>query len=91
MKTLTVTEVKARLNELVDDASTTHEQIVITRHGHPAVVMMAADDLESLQETLFWLSQPGIRESVAEARSDVASDRTISSDELKKELGLSSS
>lgn len=90
MKTLTVTEAKARLNELVDDAVSTHDQIVITRHGHPAAVIVAADDLESLQETVYWLSQPGIRESIAEAEADIEAGNTVSSDELRGRLGLPS-
>lgn len=90
MKTLTVTEAKARLNELVDDAVSTHDQIVITRHGHPVAVIVAADDLESLQETVYWLSQPGIHESVAEAEADIEAGNTISSDELRGRLGLPS-
>jgi antitoxin YefM len=88
MRSLTVTEVKARLNELVDDAESTHEQIVITKHGRPAAVLMAADDLESLKETVYWLSQPGIRESVAEADAAIAAGDTVGSDELRRRLGL---
>lgn len=64
------------------------KQIVITKHGHPAAVIIAADDLESLQETVYWLSQPGIRESLAEAESDIAAGRTIGSEELRSQLGL---
>ena len=88
MRTLTVTEVKARLNELVDDAESTHEQIMITKHGRPAAVIVAAEDLESLQETLYWLSQPGIRESITETEADIETGNTVSSDELRKRLGL---
>jgi len=88
MQTVTVTEAKARLNELVEEMASTHEQVAITRHGHPSVVMLAADDYESLQETIFWLSQPGIRESLVESDADIAGGRTITSDELRAELGL---
>jgi antitoxin YefM len=85
---MTVTEVKARLNELVDEAESTHEQIIITKHGRPAAVIVAAEDLESLQETVYWLSRPGIRESIAEADADSEAGRTIGSDELREQLGL---
>lgn len=88
MRSLTVTEVKARLNELVDDAESTHEQIMITKHGRPAAVLVAAEDLESLQETVYWLSRPGIRESIAEADADIEAGRTVGSDELRRQLGL---
>ena len=88
MRSLTVTEVKAHLNELVDDAESTHEQIVITKHGRPAAVIVAAEDLESLQETVYWLSRPGIRDSVAEADAAISSGETIESDALRRQLGL---
>jgi antitoxin YefM len=73
---------------LVDDAESTHEQIVITRHGRPAVVILAAEDLESLQETVYRLSQPGIRESVAEAEAAITAGDTVGSEELRRRLGL---
>jgi len=83
-----VTEVKARLNELVDEAESTHEQIMITKHGRPAAVIVAAEDLESLQETVYWLSQPGIKESIAEAEANISAGRTMGSEQLRQQLGL---
>ena len=50
--------VKVWLNDLVDAASTTREQVTITLNGTPAAVLIGVDEWESLQETLFWLSQP---------------------------------
>jgi antitoxin YefM len=88
MRSLTVTEVKARLYELVAEAESTHEQIVITKHGRPAAVIVAAEDLESLQETVYWLSRPGSRESIAEAEADIEAGRTMGSDEQRRQLGL---
>jgi prevent-host-death family protein len=88
MEFLTVTEAKSRLNEIVDEVVMTHEQFTITKHGHPAAVLMASDDLDSLQETLFWLSQPGIHEDIAAARADIAEARTVTSEELRRRHGL---
>jgi antitoxin YefM len=88
MRTLPVTEAKAKLNELVEEAETTHEHVTITRHGHPSVVMMAADDFEAMQETVFWLSQPGIRESLDASTAEAAAGQGISSDELRERLNL---
>lgn len=83
-----LSEAKDKLSSLVDEADRTHEIIQITRHGHPSAVLMSADDLESLQETIFWLSQPGIREDLEQARRDIAESNTVSGDELRRELGL---
>ena len=88
MRTLPLSEVKDRLSGLVEEAQTTHEMVTITRHGRPAAVLMAAEDLESLHETLHWLSQPGIRDDLARAEAEAANDTAVSSAELRAELGL---
>jgi prevent-host-death family protein len=53
MQTVPLSEAKDQLSALVDDVQSTHQAVTITRHGRPAAVLMAVDDLESLQETLF--------------------------------------
>lgn len=70
MTTIPLTEAKAKLNELVEDAVSTQERITITRHGRPAVVLISVDDLEAMEETLFWQSQPGIHDDIAAARAE---------------------
>ncbi len=50
-KTLTVSEAKARLSELVANVQQTEEELVITRNGRPAAVLMSAEEFESLKET----------------------------------------
>ena len=44
--------------------------------------------LDSLHETLFWLSQPGVRGDVAEAQHELAEGRTVSGADLRTEYGL---
>ncbi|MEJ7834398.1 MAG: type II toxin-antitoxin system Phd/YefM family antitoxin [Nocardioides sp.] len=88
MKSVPLSEAKDRLSALVDEADTTHEIVQITRHGRPAAVLMSADDLESLQETIYWLSQPAIREDIEAARRDLVEGRTISGEQLRADVGL---
>jgi len=88
MQILPVSKVKDRLNELVDAAARTHEQVTITKNGSPAAVMVGIDEWESLQETLFWLSQPGILESIAEAKADVEAGRVYSEDQIRAEFNV---
>ena len=63
-------DVKAHLSEVVDQVEREHDRVVITRHGRPAAVVMSADDLASLEETLAVLGSPAtlarVRESLAE-------------------------
>ncbi len=88
MTAIPLSEAKDKLSALVEQAERTHDIVTITRHGRPAAVLMAADDLESLHETLFWLSQPGISESIDAARRDVEAGDTVSGAALRAELGL---
>ncbi len=88
MQTLPISKVKDRLNDLVDAASITHEQITITKNGTPAAVLIGMDEWESLQETLFWLSQPEIRESIGEAKVDVAAGRVYTQEQIRAEFNI---
>jgi prevent-host-death family protein len=88
MQILPISRVKDRLNELVDAAAGTHEQVMITKNGTPAAVLIGVDEWESLQETLFWLSQPGTPERLAEARADIAAGRVFTEDEIRAEFGV---
>lgn len=83
---LPLSEVKDQLSGLVEDAELTHEIVTITKHGRPAAVLMAVDDYESLQETVFWLSQPGVYESIAAARSEEATGKTVHGDDIVARL-----
>jgi len=77
-----LSEVKARLSEMVDRVEATHERILVTRNGRPAAVLMSPDDLQALEDTLEILSDPGALERIAEARRDLAEGRAVSGDEL---------
>jgi antitoxin YefM len=69
-------EVKNRLSEVVDRLEREHGRVVITKHGRPAAVMLSLEDLESLEETLAVLSDPGLVAAIAEADAEVAAGST---------------
>ena len=69
MATIPLTDAKARLNELVEATALTHERVTITRHGRPAVVLIAVEDLEAMEETLFWQAQPGVHQDIDSGRA----------------------
>jgi prevent-host-death family protein len=51
MKTLPLAEAKAKLSRLIDQVAERDEQIMITRNGRPAAVLLSPDEYESLTET----------------------------------------
>jgi prevent-host-death family protein len=88
MQVLPISKVKDKLNEFVDAVSLTREEVTITKNGSPAAVLIGVDEWESLQETLYWLSQPGILEDVARARQEIADGDTAGEDEIRAEFGV---
>lgn len=88
MQTLPISKVKDRLSEYVDAVSLTHDRVTITKNGSPVAVLIGADEWESLQETLFWLSRPGVLDDVILARQELDTESTSSEDEIRAEFGV---
>ena len=63
MTTLTASKARSNLYKLLDQASSSHEPIQITGKRNNAV-LLSEDDWRSIQETLYLLSIPGMRESI---------------------------
>lgn len=63
MATLTSSEARANLYRLLDEAAESHQPITITGKRHNAV-LIAEEDWRAIQETLYALSIPGLRESI---------------------------
>lgn len=88
MKSVPLREAKDKLSGLVEEAETTHQIITITKHGRPAAVLISADDLESLHETLHWLAKPDIGDAIAAGERESAAKSTTTGDDLRTEFGL---
>jgi len=65
MSTVNVTEARAKLYRLIDEAAESHEPVFITGKRANAV-LLSEDDWRSIQETLHLLSIPGMREAIVE-------------------------
>jgi prevent-host-death family protein len=63
MTSMTATQARAALYKLLDQAADTHEPIQITGKRSNGI-LVAEDDWRSIQETLYLLSIPGMRESI---------------------------
>jgi antitoxin YefM len=64
MKTLSLSEVKMKLSELVDKVHSTDEEVVITKNGRPAAVLVSPGEFESWKETIEILSSPDLMEEI---------------------------
>ena len=63
MQTLTTSEARANLYRLIDETAQSHQPIVIAGKRSSAV-LVSADDWSAIQETLYLLAVPGMRESI---------------------------
>jgi len=63
MATLSASKARTNLYRLIDDASSSHEAILITGKRSNAV-LVSEDDWKAIQETIYLLSVPGMRESI---------------------------
>ena len=70
MKTVPLSEAKAKLSRLIDSVEGHDEEIIITRNGRAAAVMVSPGDFESWKETAAVRSDA---ELVAEIRRGLSS------------------
>lgn len=63
MHALTASEARANLYRLIDETAESHEPIIISGKRSSAV-LLSAEDWSAIQETLFLLAVPGMRESI---------------------------
>lgn len=65
MLTLNATDARSRLYALIDETAKTHQPITITgKRGN--AVLLSEEDWNAVNETLYLVSIPGMRESIRE-------------------------
>lgn len=83
MRTLPLTEARKDLPKIVDEVSTEHEHVVITKRGRPEAVVMSADEFESWQETLEIMADKKAMAAIARAERDIKAGRVRNWDEIR--------
>jgi len=80
---LPLSEVKAKLSEVIDGVVRTHERVTVTRNGRPVAVLLSVDDLESIEETMAILSDPAAVAGIAAGRAAIKVGDTVSRSEIE--------
>jgi len=68
-KTLSLSEVKARLPELVAGVQEREEEVVVTKNGRPAAILVNVEEYERLKETLDVLSDPNLMQQIQQSEA----------------------
>jgi antitoxin YefM len=74
-KILPISEVKARLPELVTGVEEREEEVIVTRNGKPAAMLVSYSEYESLKETLDVLSDPDLMRQIRQNERYFASGK----------------
>ena len=67
-KTLSLSEVKTRLPELVAGVQEREEEVVVTKNGRPAAILINVDEYARLKETLDVLSDPVLMKQIGRSQ-----------------------
>jgi antitoxin YefM len=75
MKTLSLSEAKMKLSNLVDVVKTTDEEIVITKNGSPVAILISPDEFDSMKETIAVRSSAALMEEIRKGLKDLKKKR----------------
>jgi antitoxin YefM len=73
MTILNASDARANLYRLIDQTNESHEPVIISGKRNNAI-LLSEDDWNSIQETLYLTSIPGMRESIVEGMKEPLSE-----------------
>jgi prevent-host-death family protein len=71
-ETRSLADVKSHLSELVAQVGAHHDRVTVTVHGRPTAVLVAVEDLESLEETIAVLADNEILRALADSDAELS-------------------
>ena len=66
---MSLSEVKTRLPELVAGVQEREEEVVVTKNGRPAAILINVDEYARLKETLDVLSDPALMKQISRSQA----------------------
>lgn len=88
MTTVSVTQARANLYDLIDEVSTLGKPVAITNKGETKAVLISPDELASWQATLDVMSDLKLVRGIKKGMEDIKKGRVTSWEEVKKKAGL---
>lgn len=85
-ETISLTELRPRLSELLARAHEHFDRFVITRHGRAEAVLLSADEFEGLLETLEVLSDTDLVSRLGQADDELLAGGGHALDDVRREL-----
>jgi antitoxin YefM len=76
MKTLSLSEAKMKLSALIEDLGVTEEEVVITKNGAPAAILVSPREFESWRETIAVKSDVELMDEIRSGLRDLKSKKS---------------
>ncbi len=81
-KIFTLSEAKSRLSELIATVEQTEEELIITRNGRPAAVLLNAEEFYNWQETHAIQRNTALMQEIKQGLAQLKKDQTFSFEEV---------
>jgi len=85
--TMSISEARDQLTRLSDELAQSHEAVTVTRRNEPVLAILPWDLYEVIMETLEVMSDVDLMAALRQSVEDIAAGRTLSLDELERDLG----
>ncbi|MDO8580160.1 MAG: type II toxin-antitoxin system Phd/YefM family antitoxin [Candidatus Omnitrophota bacterium] len=84
--TISLTELRPKLPQIMDRISKRFDRYVITRHGKPEAVLLSEEDYEGLLETIDILSDKEAMNRIKKAKADFKRGKWVPWEKAKKKI-----
>lgn len=86
--TLTVSQARENLYDLVEEVTNHLRSFIITHHGQPTAVLVPVEELDSWQETFEIMSNKKLLRDIKQAEKEIKAGKTISRKKAERLLGV---
>lgn len=86
--TMTVSDARSNLYDMMEEVRKYLRRFVITHHGKPQAVLMPVEDLESWEETLDILSNKKLMRDLRQSEKERKAGKVFPLEDVLKELGI---
>lgn len=83
-----ISDARAKLPSLVDKVNKKLDRVTITVNGRPKAVLVSAEELESIEETLEIMSNSKLMRDIRKAEKEIEEGKYVTLEQLQKELKL---
>ncbi len=88
MTTISATQARANLYDLIDEVASSGKRVGITKKGETKAVLISVEELESWEETNEILADKKLMRDLKQAEKDIKEGRVYDWEDVKKELGI---